>query len=152
MIKLVIVQIGHLLYEEVMGPIRTDPILRQQLWDDAEHALDEAPSKLWVMVLHDGVPAAWAAAVVERHDGAPVLRCCDNYERRGPGRDRRLYPAAYRHRHERIVAPCGLPAVTYLGREPIPLHEADGWYRTGVHGVSDATGLAWWELRRPATA
>ncbi len=146
---LVTVSIGHPRYEELIGRIRADDELRAQMWADAEHVLTEQLGKLWTVVSVQRAgrwePQAWAAARVD----AGVLRCTDNYERRGPGRDHGLYRVAYAHRHHTIVYPCRLPALTYLFAEPIALHEADGWRRTGNAGVSDH-GHHWWELLRPA--
>ena len=143
------VRIGDERYEDLIGQIRAD----------AEHELDEQPGKAWAVVAVEGhgrwVPAAWAAATVEPGPGGPVLRCSDNYERRGPGRLHGLYPIAYRHRHETVVAPSRLPGLTYLFAQPIGLHEADGWHRTGLTGTSRQPGIEphqWWELRRGATA
>lgn len=147
------VEVGHPRYEELIGQIRGDAVLRGQMWADAEHELVERPGKVWTVVsVWEGgrwVPAAWAAAHV---DGG-LLRCSDNYERRGAGRARGLYRVAYRQRHRTVVGPSGLPAITYLFVQPIALHEADGWRRTGVAGTSHATGEAhdWWELWRPVS-
>ncbi|GGM27305.1 hypothetical protein GCM10011608_10080 [Micromonospora sonchi] len=143
---------GHRRYEELIGQIRANPALLARMWADAEHRLDEPPGKTWTVatVLYDGrwIPAAWAACIEQ--DG--LLRCCDNYEHPG-WRGHGLYAAAYRHRHATIVAPSRLPAITYLFAQPIPLHEADGWYRTGVRGISTAAGVEheWWEMRREPT-
>ena len=145
MYEVLTVQIGDENYERTIGPIRSDRVLRAEMQADAEHTLDERPGKLWCVVLVGDVPAAWCAVQIQ--DG--VLRCSDNYERRGVGRERGLYTEAYRHRHNTIVAPSGLPAVTYLFAQPIARHEADGWYRTGLAGVSD-DGHEWSELRRDA--
>jgi hypothetical protein len=143
------VQIGDDDYERHLGRIRQDEQLLADMWRDAEHLLDEHPGKRWTVVSVGGMPVAWAAATVVDADGH-LLRCSDNYERRGIGRVAHLYRLAYRRRHETIVAPAGLPALTYLFAEPIPLHEADGWVRTGLTGTSDL-GHQWWELRRAAT-
>lgn len=143
------VQIGDDDYER-LGRIRDDEQLLADMWRDAEHVLDEHPGKRWTVVSVGGMPVAWAAATVVDADGQEVLRCSDNYERRGLGRVAHLYRVAYRRRHETIVAAVGLPAVTYLFEQPIALHEADGWTRTGLTGTSDL-GHQWWELRRPAT-
>lgn len=149
---------GDDLYEELLSQIRDDPGLLQQMWQDAEHRLIEVPGKIWTIAVvwseqeRRWVPAAWAAACEVIDDaGRAVLRCSDNYERRGVGRDHGLHGAVYRHRHETVVAPSGLPAVTYLFAEPIPPHERDGWYKTGLHDVSREPGIdehPWWELRR----
>lgn len=150
--------IGDERYEEVLGQIRGDADLRAQMWADAEHEFAEAPGKVWtvVVVLEHGrwVPAAWAAAAVQHDGDEPVLHCSDNYERRGPGRQWRLYPVAYRHRHVTIVAPSRLPKLTYLFAGPLALHKADGWYRTGLSGASCKPGIdphQWWELRLAPT-
>lgn len=155
---LVNVKIGHPRYEELIGQLRTGPV-RQQMWQDAEHELTEHPDKVWSMAIvavgDRWVPAAWAAAQVI--DGELV--CSDNYERRGfrgpdlgsPGWG--LYPAAYTHRHATVVEPSGLPARTFIFKQPRVLHEQDGWYTTGETGVSRRTGVEhrWWELRREPT-
>lgn len=147
--ELVNVAIGQPRYEELVGQIRTDPALLAHMWGDAEHRLEERPGKVWTVcaVRSEGrwVPAAWAASIAED----AMLRCGDNYEHpawRGKG----LYAAAYTYRHTTVVAPSALPAVTYLFAQPIALHEADGWYRSGAHGVSTEAGEPheWWELRR----
>lgn len=151
------VRLGDSLYEDLLGQIRNDPALLARMWDDAESHLDEAPGKVWSVAAvtdHRGrwTPAAWAAAIEQTEDGRPVLKCCNNYERPGY-RGHGAYAAAYAHRHTTIVAPSHLPGVTYLFRQPIGLHEADGWYRTGVQGVSTeaAQSHEWWELRRHPT-
>jgi hypothetical protein len=57
----------------------------------------------------------------------------------------------YRVRHDTVVAPSTRPAVTYLFREPIPPHEADGWYRTALFSTSHEEGTEphkYWQLRR----
>lgn len=134
-------------YEQFIGQIRADRQLQADMWADAEHELIELPGKSWTVVAVDGTPVAWAAARVEQIDGTRVLKCSDNYERRGVGRDRQLYRLAYTYRHTTIVEPTRLPAVTYLFAQPMPLHEADGWRRTGLTGTSEH-GHDWWELRR----
>lgn len=146
------IQIGHPRYEELIGQIRGNSTLLAQMWADAEHKLDEHPNKIWtVVVVADGdrkVPAAWAAATVEHRVDGPILRCSDNYECRGPGRDHGLYAVAYAHRHRTVVEPAGIPAVTYLFAQPIARHEADGWYRTTTCSDPGVEPHDWWELRR----
>ena len=116
------------------------------MWEDAESRpgeLDE-PGTSWTVALVAGEPAAWCAARV-LDDG--TLKCHSNYEvraHRGLG----LYEAAYRARHTNVVEWSGRPAVTYLFEQPIALHEADGWLRTGVSGPGELEGHTWWELRR----
>lgn len=117
------------------------------MWADAESRPDEldVPGTRWTVALAGGGLAAWCAA----SPAGGVLRCHSNFE--VPAyRGRGLYGRAYRERHRAVVLPCGLLAVTYLFAQPIGLHEADGWVRTGVSGVSFAAGEphAWWELRR----
>lgn len=114
-------------YPYVARALMEEP-LRSQWRADAESEHEDGIS--YVMVLDDDgtgrrhVPAAWAGYRIE--DG--VLRCCNNYVRHGfRDRDPELYEVAYRARHDLVVAGCGLPAVTYLFPEPIPLHLADGW-------------------------
>lgn len=141
--EVVNVRAGKGRYEALIGQIRNDVLLLAQMRADAEHDLVEHLDKVWTFVTVNGLVAAWCAA--QPVDG--VLTCSDNYERRGVGRELGLYRVAYRHRHETVVAPCELPAVTYLFAQPIALHEADGWRRTGLSGVSEH-GHRWWELRR----
>ncbi len=147
-------------FEEVIGHIRQDERLLREMWADAEHRLDDdSLSRHWtVVVVREGgqrVPAAWCTSRVEWQHGTRVLVCADNYERRGAGRDNKLYDLAYAHRHATIVTPWPGPAVTYLFDGPIALHEADGWRRTGLTGTSRQDGIPpheWHELRRPCLA
>ncbi|MBQ1047820.1 hypothetical protein KBX50_04975 [Micromonospora sp. C51] len=139
----------------LLARTRADPELIERMWVDAECTPDEldVPGTWWsVAVLHDGSRlAAWAAA---RVDGG-VLKCFANYEVPGIGRELGLYRDVYRERHRSVVLRMGLPAVTYLFAEPIPLHLADGWYRTGLQGESETTGTVthtWQELRREPTS
>lgn len=157
--ELVNVQTGHPRYEELIGQIRLDDQLRQQMWRDAEHRFTEHPDKIWSMALVRGggrwVPAAWAAAQVV--DG--WLSCTDNYERpgfRGPDLGRigwGLYPEAYAYRHATVVTPSRLPARTFIFDQPCVLHEQDGWMYTGVTATSHEAGTPhdWWEMRRDPT-
>lgn len=134
-------------YEEVISQLRGSN-LAAEMWADAEHILEETPGKVWTVILvsddHPPMPAAWCASQITP-DG--VLRCSDNYERRGAGRRHGLYRLAYNWRHVTRVLPLGLAAVTYLYAQPLAIHEADGWYRTGTGGMSPH-GHKWWELRR----
>ena len=139
-------------FDELVNGIMANDDLVEQMWADAEHVPDDFTGATLSMVLVDGVPAAWAGSTEEEEiSGAPMLRCCLNYERRGPGRDLGLYAEAYAHRHRTVVEPSGVPAVTYLFAEPIAPHEADGWRRTGHTGMSDQ-GHRWWGLHREPTA
>jgi hypothetical protein len=137
-------------YTALLDRIRADTALVAAMEADAESHPDEldVPGTWWSVALVERqgveVPAAWCAARVE----GDLLKAHSNYEHpdhRGHG----LYAAAYRERHRSVVVPSGLPTVTYLFPEPIALHEADGWVRTGVSGVSEM-GHQWAELRRPA--
>jgi hypothetical protein len=109
--------------------------LAGQWYDDAESGVDADTARTSFMVTFvvgpdlDAVPAAWAGWRFDvAADGLPVLRCCDNYVRRGyRGRTPELYRLAYEARHSLVVDTCGLRAETYLYPEPIPLHIADGW-------------------------
>lgn len=149
---------GHPRWTELVGGILADPVLVQQMWDDAEHEPDDFTNVTLSMVLADGVPAAWAGSVETVVDGQLTLKCTLNYERRGDGRDYGLYRMAYLHRHETCVRPSVLPQVTYLFGE-VPAHDGDviarhlasGWYLTGATAMSD-DGHRWWELRREPTA
>jgi hypothetical protein len=143
---------GHGEYERLTGLLRAEP-LRAQWWDDAESEAEPGVSYLMVLAADDAgqfVPAAWAGYSIDRG----VLRCCNNYVRR-EYRDRipELYAAAYTVRHREVVVPLGLPAVTYLYAQPIPLHEADGWRKDtgpGSRGTSRARPGGeehrWWRL------
>jgi hypothetical protein len=135
-------------YADLLDRIRQDDDLVARMWADAESRPNEldVPGTRWsVALVGDGMPAAWCAA---RIDG-DILKCFCNYE--VPAyRDHGLYEAVYRERHDAVVVPTGLPAVTYLFSGPIPLHEADGWYRTGPNDRGELDGHWWWELRRSA--
>lgn len=140
---------GDSRYTGLLHQVRQDPVLVAAMWADAESRPEEldVPGTLWTVVLDGGALAAWCAARI----AGDLLKCHSNYEvpaRRGHG----LYEAAYRARHAEVVLPAHLPAVTYLFPQPIPLHEADGWYRTGTTGVGEMSDHRWWELRRPFTA
>lgn len=146
--KIITVEIGHPRYEDLLGPVRAEAALLRQMWLDAESALDEAPGKQWVVAVVDGRAGAWAAAYVK--DG--TLHCVNSYE---VVRGRGLYAAAYRHRHDTIVAPWTGLAVTYVYDQPLPLHLADGWrlVQSGVSTVDEPDGDGktehrWHELRR----
>jgi hypothetical protein len=139
---------GQPQYADLLDQIRQDPTLAARMWADAESRPDELdlPGTWWSVALvwdeHRWVPAAWCAARVE--DGA--LRAFCNYE--VPAwRNLDLYADAYRERHHAVLVPSGLPAVTYLFPEPIALHEADGWERTGREGSGELDGHWWSELR-----
>lgn len=121
--------IGH---ADLMQHLRAEP-LRTDWWADAESEADEHAT--YVVAYAAGrIPVAWAGFKVE----GDVLRCVDNYERRGY-RDRGLYESVYRWRHEKVVLRLRMPAYTFLYPEPIPLHEADGWVRDPeCVGVSQA--------------
>lgn len=152
MIEILHLTLDHPRYDDLTAQLLAEP-LATEWWADAESKHEDGIE--YVMVLADGVPAAWAGWRIEVDTDAfrRVLRCRNSYERRGPGRELGLYAHAYRERHERVVLTSGLPGLTYLYAEPIPLHEADGWVKTGVCGVSKVPGLKphpWWELRRPA--
>ncbi|TDC63868.1 hypothetical protein E1258_09485 [Micromonospora sp. KC207] len=143
-----ILEHGRQEYAWLLGSIRADPWLVARLWADAESTPDELdrPGTVWCVALVGGAPAAWCAATP---DGA-ALRAHSNYEHphhRGQG----LYEAVYARRHRDVVQPARLPAVTYLFAQPIPLHEADGWQRTGVEGPGEVDGNWWWELSRDPT-
>ncbi len=111
-------------YQHFMSVLGSEP-LRTQWWNDAESGVE--PGISYSMVLVDDQPAAWAGWYVSRSE-PKLLHCCNNYVRQGY-RDRRpeLYELAYRHRHRTVVQALGLPGITYLFPEPVPLHLADGW-------------------------
>jgi hypothetical protein len=138
---------GEQLYTDLLHHIRRDVDLTAAMWADAESRPGEldVPDTHWPVALTGaGTPAAWCAARIE-HDG--TLKCHSNYEvrqHRGHG----LYEDAYHARHRDVILAYRRLAVTYLFHQPIALHEANGWHRTGLtnHGP---TGNQWWELRRP---
>ncbi len=119
----------HPEYGAFMAILNSEP-LRTQWWNDAESGVE--PGISYSMVLVDDQPAAWAGWYISL-SGPRLLRCCNNYVRRDyRNRQPELYELAYRHRHQHVVLRFGLPAITYLFPEPIPLHLADGWeYGTG---------------------
>lgn len=137
---------GEQLYTDLLERVRADRDLVAAMWADAESRPDEldVPGTHWSVALtEDGTPAAWCAARIE-DDG--TLKCHSNYEVRA-WRGQRMYEDAYFARHWGVVRVYRRPGVTYLFEQPIGLHEADGWYRTGLTDVS-ADGHRWWELRR----
>jgi hypothetical protein len=138
---------GSSAYARLLEQIRQDSELVAAMWSDAESHPDEldVPGTFWTITVDGGRPAAWCAARVV--DG--VLKCHSNYEVRAC-RGRGLYEAADRARHQRVVLPLAVPAVTYLFAQPIGLHEADGWHRTGLTGPGALDDHQWWELRREA--
>jgi hypothetical protein len=143
---IVVARHGNPRYEAVVAELTAEP-LASQWWQDAESYHEDGISYMVAMAADESgqlAPAAWAGWRVV--DG--ILKCCNNYERQGIGRRDELYRLAYRARHRQIVAPWRGPAVTYLFPEPIGLHLADGWYRTGVTGPGELAGHVWWELRR----
>jgi hypothetical protein len=137
-----VVRAGDPAYDQLIGQLRT-PDLAAQMWADAEHRLEEQPGKTWVFVTVNGEVAAWTSAWPD--DG--VVRCGDNYERRGPGREWHLWALAYRHR-DRLFDRITVPLLTYVFEQPLRRHEADGWARTGVEGPGELAGHWWYELRR----
>lgn len=143
--KVVTLAHGTVRYGRLLDGVREDAGLVAAMWADAECRPEEldVPGTSWTVALDEGVPAAWCAARVV--DG--VLKCHSNYEVRA-FRGRGFYEAAYRVRHAGVVVPGGRAAVTYLFAQPVALHEADGWCRTGVSGVGEVGGHRWWELRR----
>ncbi|MEU7822938.1 hypothetical protein [Catellatospora sp. NPDC049133] len=159
-VELVTVRMGEAAYEELLGPVRADAALLEQMWRDAETPrLDEKPGKTWcVATVHHGgrrIAAAWAAAIEEEHEGQRILRCSDSYD--VPAwRGRSLYTLAYAWRHATIVVPTGLPARTFVYAQPKVLHDRDGW--TVVNSdTSHEPGLdphewfeMWWYPPQPA--
>jgi hypothetical protein len=138
---------GQPQYADLLDEIRADTDLVRLMWEHAEACPSEldVPGTRWSVAVVDGVPAAWCAARVQDD----ILLCHSSYER-PDYRGRGLYEAAYRRRHEDVVEMSGLPAVTYLFAQPLALHEADGWCRTGREGSGELDGHWWLELRRPA--
>ncbi len=150
-VGLVVVESGGQMYEDLLGPVRSDVALLQQMWLDAESELDEEPGKQWAIatVFHRGqwVAAAWAAAVEREHEGQTILHCCNNYEVpafRGKG----LYRQAMAHRQTAVVQRRGLPARTFIFDQPRALHQALGWHVVDS-GVSQLDGVpthVWFEM------
>lgn len=154
-VELLTVRAGEPAYDALLGPVRADPALMRQVWEDSESRVPEEPGKVWCIAAVDGVAAAWAAAYETEMDGRPVLRCVDSYERPGPGRELSLYAAAYALRHQALVLPAadrGVPALTYIFAKPLRLHLADGWQVTDEDDSHepDAPSHHWFELWRPA--
>ncbi len=160
---LVVLSSGEQMYEDLLGPVRSDVPLLRQMWLDAESELDEEPGKQWAVaaVWHQGswVAAAWAAAVEREHEGQTILHCCNNYEVpafRGKG----LYRQAILHRQTAVVRRRNLPGRTFIFDQPRPLHEALGWHvvDSGVSQVDGVPTHVWFEMwwtppggtRRPA--
>lgn len=138
---------GEQLYTDLLARIRRDSALVSAMWADAESTPDEldVPGTHWTVALtDDGTPAAWCAARIQ-DDG--LIKCHSNYEIR-TWRGLGLYEDTYHARHRDVVLAYKRPAVTYLFAQPIGLHEANGWRRTGQTGVG-TLGHQWWELRRP---
>ena len=161
--RVVNVEIGHPRHEELIGRIRADDRLRQEMWERAGHRFEEQPGKVWTVAEvwgggRSGI-AAWCAAAEETGEtGLRVLRCSDGYEPL-EWADLNMYPQVYAHRHTTLGTRSTLPARTFLhvgdkGPDvgPIPLHLADGWHRTGNAGTSRETGREhhWEELHRHA--
>lgn len=150
MIETITLTPDHPRYAEITALLQAMP-LAEQWWCDAESQHEDGVS--YAMVLDDDVPAAWAGWEVR----GGVLHCVSSYERRGHGRALGLYALAYAHRHREVVVDWTGPAVTYLYEQPIPLHEADGWRKSGAvegvdYGTSDEPGVPphrWWRLIRP---
>lgn len=147
-------QIRHIAPGNPIGDMLREEPLRTEWWEDAESEHEPGVAYLMVLVADPGsgwlVPAAWAGYRIEDEHGRAVLRCLNNYVRRG-FRDRvpELYAVAYAARHRLVVRRLRLPAVTYLFPEPIALHEADGWVRDAgpdAAGTS-ADGHRWQRLR-----
>ncbi|MET0426298.1 MAG: hypothetical protein ABW046_20685 [Actinoplanes sp.] len=137
---------GEQLYADLLDRVRQDDALVAAMWADAESHPDEldVPGTHWTVSLtEDGTPAAWAAARIIDC----VIKCHSNYETRryrGCG----LYEAAHYGRHRDVILAYKMPAVTYLFEQPITLHEANGWHRTGVTGTGENESHRWWELQR----
>lgn len=108
--------------------------LAGEWWSDAESSVDADSARTSYMVIYaaDGagqsVPAAWAGWRVEDRPGGRVLKCVDNYVRRGyRQRDPELYRLVYAARHRQVVLRLRVPAETYLFPEPIGRHLTSGW-------------------------
>lgn len=146
MIEILTLRHGDRRYAELLDLIRADGELVDRMWADAESWPGEldVPGTWWTVVVVDGRPAAWCAAIVD----GEVLKCHSNYE--VPAyRGRGLYAQAYRWRHRDVIRRRRMPAVTYLFAAPVGLHLSDGWVRTGETRVSEL-GHRWYELRRDA--
>jgi hypothetical protein len=136
---------GQREYTDLLADLTATPGLVEAMWDEAESRFGELdePGTLWTVAFtRDGRAGAWCAATVL---GGGQIKCHNNYEP-GPYRGQGLYEAAHRARHRDVLVKLGLPAVTYLFRDPIPLHEKHGWRTTGVHAPGELAGHHWWEL------
>ncbi len=114
---------GTVRYASMMAQLAADP-LAAEWWQDAESGVDAGVS--YMMVTVAGRPAAWAGW--QLIEGGTIVKCCNNYVRRGHrNQDPELYKVAFLARHDQVLTRLGLPAVTYLFPEPIPLHLEYGW-------------------------
>jgi hypothetical protein len=155
-------------YDQLLKELEEEP-LATEWWNDAESRADYGVSYIVVYDLDEHgneVPAAWAGWIHEldldeQLGGGMIVRCCNNYVRRGfRDRDPELYAVAYRRRHEQIVLRFGVPAYSFLYRQPIPIHLADGWeYDTPADEPGESRAYPggelhqWWRLhwRPPGT-
>lgn len=144
---------GSWAYEYLLSAIRSNRALAHWLDQDAESKVGEldAPGTTWSVVYLRGErpePVAWAAA---RHLPDGNLKGCCNYVRRDYRREDigvDLYRQAYMLRHRDVISKHAGPQETYLFAQPIPLHEADGWRKTGESGPGKYPGNHWWRLVR----
>lgn len=136
---------GERAYTALTHALRTDPALRQEMWEDGGHEFAEDPDKTWFFKVHNGRPAAWRAVqwiAAERR-----LKVTDNYHRRSV-RHLGFYEEVFRFSHKEIRR---LRAVTYLHTGPVvDLHVEHGWQLTGLTGerrhAPDAPPQTWVEL------
>lgn len=123
-----------------------DPILCEQARSDGEHDLRAAildGRYHWWLVIVGNTPVAWCAAWPADEQPLAII-CGENYERRGLGRELGLYPAAFIARQQWLIAH-RLSTVTWIFDQPVALHEAAGWQRTGDESVSEH-GHHWQQL------
>lgn len=138
-------------WEKYLGPIMDNP--EPEIWDDAEidmrREAQQRPDKSWWLAVAEGTGEvlAWCAcwSTGRTIDGEVLdLECGHNYERRGLGRALGAYRDVFAERQDWIRMH-QLSAVTYIFDQPVALHEAAGWTRTGRHDVSEH-GHHWQEL------
>ncbi len=138
------------MFETVFGPVFEDQALCGYIKSDAEHVMSrtrqtsDPDKRWWVVVSPAGEALAWCAAWAMNSDPRTIM-CGENYERRGLGRELAVYPLAFAARQEWLIKQPITNAVTYIFRQPIELHEAAGWCKTGATATSHHEHQ-WWEL------
>lgn len=142
-------------YRPYLAPILANP--EPAIRDDAEIDMTTAEhaGKIWWLAIaapgvdtHAGpVPSprviAWCAAWPSQ-DSRYQIECGHNYERRGLGREAGAYRHVFAARQTWLIEQRPT-AVTYIFDQPVELHEAAGWTRTGLHRMS-THGHHWQQL------